>query len=121
MHNDVLCAADGVKGLADQMFPGLHQYLNGHIVRDVSAFDEFPADFIFGFRSGGKTHLDLLESHIAQGLEKLQFLFHIHGIHQCLIAIPQVNAAPNGRLVNHAVRPLTVGQMNLLKGDILLE
>ncbi len=54
VENDVLRPSDGVEGLADEMLPGLDQHLDGHVVRDVAALDELPADFILRLGGGGK-------------------------------------------------------------------
>ena len=120
MDDNVFRALDGVEGLADQMLPGLHQHLDGHVVRNMAALDELPADFIFRFRGGGEADFNFLKAHVAQGLEKLQFLLQVHGIDQRLVAVPQVDAAPDGRFVDDAVRPLPVGKLDLLEGPILL-
>ena len=121
MHDDVFGAADRVEGLADEVFARLHQHLNGHVLRDVSAFDQLTADFIFRLRGGRKADLDLLEAHIAQRFEKFQLFRQIHRIHQRLIAVTEIHAAPDGCFVDHTVRPLAVRQRNLLKGNVLLK
>ena len=121
MNDDIFRAADGLKGLADQVLARLDEHLDGDVVRNMAAFNQFAADGVFRFGRRREAHLDLLKADVAQGFEKLQLFLHIHRIDQRLIAVAQVNAAPNRCLVNDAGRPLPVGQRNLLERTILLK
>ena len=121
MDDDVFRAADSLKGLVDQMLARLYQHLDGNVVGDMAALDELAADLVFGFRGGGEPDFDLLEAHIAQGLEEFKLLLEVHRIDQRLVAVAQIDAAPDGRFVDDAVRPLPIGEIDLLKGDVLLE
>lgn len=121
MDDDVFGTPDRLKGAADQMLPGLDEDLDGHVVRDMAAFDQLAADSILRFGGGGKPHLDLLKAHIAESLKEFELFLHIHRIHQRLIAVPQVNAAPYRRFFDHPVRPLPVGQPDRREGSVFLK
>ena len=121
MHDDILRALDRLKGLVDQVLACLHQNLDRHIVGDMVLLDQLTADLILGFRGARKADLDFLKAYIDQGVEEFELFFEIHRVDQRLVAVAQINAAPDGRLVNDVVRPLAVGQINLFKGDVLVE
>ena len=120
VEDHVLCALNGLKGLLDQMGPGLHQHLNGHVVGNMAALDELPADLILGVGGGGEADLDLLHADVHQGVEHFQLLLEVHGVDQRLIAVPQVHGAPHRGLLDLLVRPCAVGQGNGLVGDVFL-
>ena len=42
VHNHILCTLAGLKRAANQVLPGLHQHLNGYIVRDHVLLDDLP-------------------------------------------------------------------------------
>ena len=120
MHDHILGAVNGLKGLFDQVRARLHQHLNGHIVRDIMAVDQSAQDLILRLAGRGKAHLDLLKPNRNQGLKIFQLFLQIHRVHQRLVAVTQIHRAPNGRMVDHAVGPLAVRQINGGKGLILL-
>lgn len=82
------------------MFPGLSQNLNGHIIRNQVFLDQLSEECIFCFRSSRESHFYLFKSNLHQKFEKLHFLFQIHGDDKCLVAVTQVNTAPNGSFVH---------------------
>ncbi len=100
MHHRMGRSLHRLKGLSDNMFPGLGQHLNGHILGDHIPLNQSPDKIVLRVGGCRKTHLYLLEANLHQELEKLQFILQGHGIHQGLIAVPQVHAAPDGRLLN---------------------
>ncbi len=62
MYDHIFSALNRLKGLPDQVLPGLHQNLNGHVVRNQVFLDQRTEDLIFRLRGGGKAYLNLLES-----------------------------------------------------------
>ena len=42
MYNHILGTLAGLECAANQVLPGLHQHLDGHIVRDHVLFDDLP-------------------------------------------------------------------------------
>ena len=121
MQDHVFRALDGLKGLFDQMIPGLDQNLDGHVVGDMAAVNEFPADFIFGFRGGREANLDLFHADVQQGMEIFQLFLQIHGVYQGLVAVPQIDGAPDGSLGDLTVRPGAVGKGDGLEGNVLFK
>ena len=120
VENDVLGAPDGLKGLFNEVFPGLHQHLNGHVIRDVAALDELAADLIVGVGGGGKADLDLLDADLVhQHMEHLQLFLHVHGVNEGLVAVSQIHGAPLGGMGDEVVRPGAVLNGLGLEGNIL--
>ena len=120
VENDVLGAADGLEGLFNEVLPGLDQHLDGHVVGDVAALDELPADLILGLAGGGEADLDLLDADVHQSVEVLQLLLEVHGVHQGLVAVPQVHGAPDGGLGDDLVGPGAANDLLRLEGNVLL-
>ena len=120
MHDDVFGALDGFKGLLDQVLARLHQNLNGHVVGNVVVLDQFAANFVLGFRRAGKADLDFLKAHIHQRMEELELFRKVHRVDQRLIAVAQIDAAPDRRLGDGVVRPPAVRQVDLLERNVLL-
>ena len=118
VENDVLGAPDGLEGLFDEMLPGLDQHLDGHVIGDVPPLDELPADLVLRLTGGGEADLDLLDAHIHQGVEVFQLLLKIHGVHQGLVAVPQVHRAPHGSLGDDLVGPGAAHDLLGLEGNV---
>ena len=89
-----------LKGLAYDMLPRLSEHLNGHIIGNHVSLNQFPDKIVLRIRRRRKSNLDLLEAHLHKHFEKLQLLIQIHGLHQRLIAVPQIHTAPDGRFVD---------------------
>ena len=121
VEDDVLAALDGLKRAADEVGTCLDQHLDGHVIGDVVVFDEGAEEVVFGLGSGGEAHLNFLHPNVYQGVEQQQLFFHVHGVHQRLVAVPQVNGAPDGGFGDGVVRPGAVLDGLGDKGDILLE
>ena len=121
VEDDVLAALNGLKCPADEVGTGLHQYLDGHVIGDVAILDEGAQEVKFGLRSRGEANLDLLHPDVHQGVEQQQLFFHIHGIHQRLVAVPQIDRAPDRGFGDGVVRPGAVLDGLGDKGDIFLE
>ena len=121
VENHVLGPTDGLKGAADEVFPGLHQHLNGDVVGDVAALNELPTDLVLGLGGGGEANLNFFDADVQQGVEVFQLLLEVHGVNEGLVSVPQVHRAPDRRLGQHFVRPGAVGDGLGLEGDILLK
>ena len=94
------CALDCLEGAADDVVAALGQHLHGDIGGNHILFDQGAQELVLGLTGGGETHLDLLEADLHQHLEELQLFCKAHGHDQCLIAVPQIHAAPCGSLFN---------------------
>ena len=93
-------ALHGLKGLADDMVAALGQHLHGHILGDHVVLDQSAQKGVLRLAGGGEAHLDLLEADLHQHFEELQLFLEIHGHDQALVAVAQIDAAPNGGLFN---------------------
>ena len=120
MDNDVLRAFHRLKRPADQVFTALHKHLNGHIVRDIIAFDKRAQDLIFRLGRGREADLDLFNADIHKRLEHLELFFEIHRIDQRLIAVAQIDRAPDRRFFDGFCRPCAVGNVYGHKREILV-
>ena len=121
MDDDVLGALHGLEGLFDQLGAGLDEDLQRHVVRHQVLFNQGADDVVFRFRRGREPDFDFLEADIDQRLEHAELLVLLHGCHQGLVAVAQVDAAPYGCLVDDVVRPVPVLQMNLMKRNVLFD
>ncbi|HUJ49773.1 MAG TPA: hypothetical protein VLW25_06225, partial [Bryobacteraceae bacterium] len=107
-------------GALDQGIARLHQHLDGYVARDQVALDEVAAEVEVGLGSGGEADLDFLESQIHQLEEHARFARRIHGLDQGLIAVAQIDAAPDRRFHDGARGPLPVRQCDGIKWPIFL-
>ena len=98
MNHGPGCALHGFKGLANDVVAALGQHLHGHVLGDHIVFNQGTQEGVLRLAGGGEAHLDLLEADLHQHLEELQFFLEVHGHDQALVAVAQVNAAPNGSL-----------------------
>ena len=89
-----------LKGFLDNMFSGLSQHLDRHVVRDQVLFNQGTEEGIFRFGSGRKSYLNLLKSNLHQHFEELDLLFQVHRDHQRLVAVTQIHAAPDRRMIH---------------------
>ena len=121
VKNHVFCSLNGFEGLFNQMFPGLNQHLDGHIVRDVPPLDQFPANLILRLAGGGKPNFNFFYADVHQCVEIFQFLSQIHGVYQRLIAVTQIDGAPDGSLGDDPVGPGTAPDRLRLKGNVLFK
>ena len=121
MKNHILRAPDSLKGLPDEVFPGLDQHLDGHVARNVAALDELPADFVFRLAGGREANFNLLHADVHQRVEILQLLRQVHGVNQRLVSVPQVHRAPNRGFGNLPVRPSAALNGLGLEGNVLFK
>ena len=103
----------------DQMLACLGQHFDGHVVRNVAAFDERAHEIEIGLRGRGESHLDLLETDIAQHAEHPHLACTVHRLEQRLVAVAQIGTHPDGRGSMDPVRPLAVGEANRRKRTVL--
>ena len=112
MKDGVFRAAQRVDAADDQLFAALAEDLNRNIVRNAAFLDQAPAKIEFDLRRAGEPYFDLLETDAHEHLEILQLFLHAHRLGESLIAVAEVDTAPDGGAVERAVGPLAVGQVN---------
>jgi hypothetical protein len=93
--------------------------LNGDIVRHQATLDDFADEIEIGLRGGGKSHLDFLEADFHQHVEHAALAGAIHRFDQRLVAVTQVDTAPEGRRGNEAAGPGPIRHIDGGKGTIL--
>ena len=123
VHDGLRCALDGLEGAGNQVLAGLHQNLNGHVIRNVAVLDEGAHKIKVSLRGGGEAHLNLLVAHLDQQLEHGQLAVSVHGINQRLVTVTQIHGAPARRLLHNLVRPGAVGKVDnnlLVEGTVLV-
>jgi len=86
----------------------LRQHLDRHVIGDEPLIDEFADKGEIGLGGGGKADLDLFEAELHQQVEHAPLAIGPHRFDQCLIAVPQVDAAPQWGAVDNLCRPAAV-------------
>ena len=112
-------AAHALHGAPDQLVARLGQHLDGHVVGDQLLVDERADEIEIGLRGGGKADLDLLEAHAHEGVEEAALALRPHGLDQRLVAVAQIDAAPDGRLGDDISGPAPVRQIDGFEGAVL--
>jgi hypothetical protein len=120
MDDDALGAAAGLESALDQLRAALRQHLDGNVVGDHLLLDELAHELEVGLRSGREADLDLLEAHLAEQLEHARLAVGVHRLDQRLVAVAQIDRAPDRRLGDHGIRPLAVGEGHGLERHVLL-
>ena len=98
MDDDLLRPLHRLEGALDQLGAALGQDLDGDVVGDRATLDDRADEVEIGLRGGGKGDLDLLEPHADQKLEHAVLALDAHRLDQRLIAIAQIDRAPDRRL-----------------------
>ena len=119
MDDHVFRALDRLEGFADQMLACLHQHLNGDVIRDVVFFNQCAQDLILRFARRREADLNLLHADVDEELEHLQLFLQIHGVDKGLVAITQVDAAPDRRADDHLVGPFAAFHFDRGERDVL--
>ena len=120
MDDGALGAAAGLEGALDQLGPALRQHLDGDVVRDHLLLDQLAHEVEIRLRRRREADLDLLEAHLHEELEHPRLAVGIHRLDQRLVAVAQVDRAPDRRLGDDRVGPSSVLQLDGLEGNVLL-
>ncbi len=118
MENDVPRAAQRLERARDQILAALAEDLQAHIIRHEPVLDEPAAKIELDLRSRRESDFDLLETDPHEHLEILELLLDAHRLGQRLVAVAKIHAAPDRGMVENAVRPTAVGQIDLRKGPV---
>ena len=111
---------DAFKSAADQIFAALHEYLDGHVIRDQIMIDQMSAEIKIRLAGGGKANFDFLEAHFNQRIPHADFAVGAHGFDEALVTIAQIHATPNGRGGDLGGRPSAVWQIDGREGAVFL-
>jgi hypothetical protein len=99
VHDGARRALQRLEGALDQWLARLRQHLDGHVVGDQPLVDQLAHEVELGLRRRRKADLDLLEADLHQHLEHAQLARRVHRLDQRLVAVAQVDAAPQRRRV----------------------
>jgi len=84
--------------------------LNGDVIGDEVFLDELTNEVKVRLTCRREADFDFLEPHLHQRIEHAHLALWVHWVYERLIAITQVDAAPQGSLLDHRVWPGTVGE-----------
>ena len=121
MHDGAPGAADRLEAALDQLGARLGQHLDGDVLGHEIALDQLADKGEIGLGRGRKADLDLLEAELDQKVEHPPLAVGSHRLDQRLIAVAQVDAAPERRAVDNLDRPASVGQIDRRKGTVLVD
>ena len=112
VKDGVFRAAQGSDAADDELFAALAEDLNRDVIRDAVFLDETATEIEFDLGSRRETDLDFLEANFHEQLEVFEFLVDAHGLGEGLVAVAEIDAAPDRGAVESAVGPLAVGQVD---------
>ena len=118
VHDGFLGPLERLEGAADEVFAGLGEHLNAHVVGNVAALDEAAHETELGFRGRREGDLDFLEADGAEHLEHLHLLVGVHRLEKGLVAVAEIGAHPYRWRRDGAARPLAVGELDRRKGGV---
>src|SRR5208283_1419424 len=97
MEDDVARPLNRLDGAGDQVFAALAQHLDGNVRRDPVFLDQAAYEIELDLRSRGEADLNLLEADLDEEGEEFELFLHIHRDGEGLVAIAEVDAAPDRR------------------------
>ena len=110
VHDGVVGALQALVGALDQLRAALGEHLDRDVVGDEVLLDQLPDEVEVGLAGRGEADLDLLEAHLDDGVEHAPLAGRVHGVDEGLVAVPEVDRAPQRRLRDALVGPGAVGQ-----------
>ena len=117
-------AFESINGPVNKVGAGLGKNGDGDVFGNRVIVDEGTDEVQVGLGGGRETNLDFLVSHSHEQIEHGSFAGGIHGLNECLVAVPQVGREPAGCLRDALAGPLTVRQVNgvcVEEGPVLAE
>ncbi len=96
----------------DQLLAALRQHLDRHVVGDQVVLDELAHEVEIGLARRREADLDLLEAHLHQGVEHVALAHRVHRVDQGLVAVAEVDRAPQRGGVDDAVGPRAVAELD---------
>jgi hypothetical protein len=112
-------AAQGLERPVDQVPAALSEAHDEHVVGHVAFLDQPAGEVEVVLARRGERHLDVLKADVAQELEVLQLPVRREGIGQGLVAVSQIDRAPDGAFLDRSVGPLPVRQIDRPGGEVL--
>ena len=121
MHDGVLRTLQAFVGALNQFGATLHQHLNCHVIGNEVFFNDLANEVEVGLACGREAHFNFLEAHVDQCLEHAHLALGVHGFDESLIAVAQVDTAPQRCFLNHSVWPCAVFEHEWNERLVLIE
>ena len=118
VDDHALGAAQRLEGARDQLAARLRQHLDRHTVGHQVLLDQHADEIELGLRCRWKSDLDLLEADAHEHLEHSQLARAVHRLDQRLVAVAQIDAAPQRRARQLRVGPAAIAQGNRCEGTV---
>jgi hypothetical protein len=119
VHDRTFGARQRFEGALDEFLASLNQHLRRDVVGDQVLVDQATHEVEVGLRGRRKADLDLLVAELDQVLEHRELALAVHRLDQGLVAVAQVDAAPQRRAGDGAVGPGAVGEGDRREGAVL--
>jgi hypothetical protein len=114
-------ALDALVRALDQLLPALHEHLDRDVVGDQVVLDELADEVEVGLAGRRKADFDLLEAHLDDGVEHAPLADGIHRVDQRLVAVTEIDRAPQRGLVDDRIRPRAIVQDERDERSVLVE
>ena len=121
VHDRLVHSLQTLVGALEQLLATLHQHLDGDVFGNQVLVDQLTHKIEIGLAGGWKADFDLLESHLHECVEHAPLTIRIHRVDERLVAIAEIDAAPQRGLLDSRVRPRAVGEHQWEPRLILLE
>jgi hypothetical protein len=121
VDDGLLGAGDGLVGALDQLLAALGEHLDGDVVGDQVVVDQLAAEVEVGLAGRRETDLDLLEAHLDERVEHAPLALRVHRVDEGLVAVTQVDAAPQRGGLVHLVGPGAVVEHDRHEALVLVE
>ena len=116
-----LRAAQRLERAVDEVLAGLREHLDRDVVGDLILLDDLAHEVEVGLRGRRKADLDLLESHAHEQLEHPVLAIGPHRLDQRLVAVTQIDAAPQRRALDRAAGPAPRDQRDRREGSVAVD
>ena len=121
VHDRLRRPLDRIERAPDQVVARLREDLRVDPFRDQPLVDQRAGEVELDGGSGGEPHFDLLEADVDQQGEHAELLLQVHRIDERLVAVAQVDAAPDRRAVDGPIRPGAVRQVDRRERPVLVD
>ena len=112
VHDRPRRALDRLERPLDEVLACLREHDDRQIVGDQLLLDQHAREVEVGLRGGRETDLDLVETEPHQQVEHAALALAVHRVHERLVAVAEIDRHPVRGVVDHAVRPRPIGQMD---------
>ena len=112
MNDGVLCTFQTFVCAFNQLGSALNQYLNSDIIRNQVFLNNLTNEIKVRLARCRESNFNFFEAHVDKSFEHAHFAFWVHGVDQGLVAVAQVNTAPQRCLCDGCIRPGAISKNN---------